>query len=236
MSSTFLSNLSFSPVPFSFRQGGKEGKWGIWCTFDEGSDLLVDPRCLCETLDENGLFSNFFIPEEPGSPESLPVEDIHIEDPPCVAETYIWEIPLEGHTGIALHFVEETQLMRLILIFTAVALLISLLGLVAMSTYYIQQRRREIAVRKVFGSKSRQVLIRLVRLFMLYVGIAAIIAIPIIYYIGNDWLSQFSYRIILSWWIYVLAIFITALASFLAVILQSWHAANANPVESIKQE
>ena len=137
---------------------------------------------------------------------------------------------------IALHFVEETQLMRLVLIFTAVALLISLLGLVAMSTYYIQQRRREIAVRKVFGSKSRQVLIRLVRLFMLYVGIAAIIAIPIIYYIGNDWLSQFSYRISLSWWIYVLAILITALASFLAVILQSWHAANANPVESIKQE
>ena len=137
---------------------------------------------------------------------------------------------------IALHFVEETQLMRLILIFTAVALLISLLGLVAMSTYYIQQRRREIAVRKVFGSKSQQVLIRLVRLFMLYVGIAAIIAIPIIYYIGNDWLSQFSYRISLSWWIYALAIFITALTSFLAVILQSWHAANANPVESIKQE
>ena len=137
---------------------------------------------------------------------------------------------------IAMHFVEETQLMRLILIFTAVALLISLLGLVAMSTYYIQQRRREIAVRKVFGSKSRQVLIRLVRLFMLYVGIAAIIAIPIIYYIGNDWLSQFSYRISLSWWIYALAILITALASFLAVILQSWHAANANPVESIKQE
>ena len=137
---------------------------------------------------------------------------------------------------IALHFVEETQLMRLVLIFTAVALLISLLGLVAMSTYYIQQRRREIAVRKVFGSKSRQVLIRLVRSFMIYVAIAAIIAIPIIYYIGNDWLSQFSYRISLSWWIYSLAIFITALASFLAVILQSWHAANANPVESIKQE
>ena len=137
---------------------------------------------------------------------------------------------------IALHFVEETQLMRLILIFTAVALLISLLGLVAMSTYYIQQRRREIAVRKVFGSKSRQVLMRLVRSFLIYVAIAAIIAIPIIYYIGNDWLSQFSYRISLSWWIYALAILITALASFLAVILQSWHAANANPVESIKQE
>ena len=137
---------------------------------------------------------------------------------------------------IALHFVEETQLMRLVLIFTAVALLISLLGLVAMSTYYIQQRRREIAVRKVFGSKSRQVLIRLVRSFLIYVAIAAIIAIPIIYYIGNDWLSQFSYRISLSWWIYALAILITALASFLAVILQSWHAANANPVESIKQE
>ena len=114
MSSPFLSNLSFSPVPFSFRQGGKEGKWGIWCTFDEDSGLLGDPRCLCETLDENGLFSNFFIPEEPGSPESLPVEDIHIEDPPCVAETYIWEIPLEGHTGIALHFVEDEYILAVL--------------------------------------------------------------------------------------------------------------------------
>ncbi len=133
-------------------------------------------------------------------------------------------------------FQSHINAQRIVTVFTIVALLISLLGLVAMSTYYIQQRRREIAVRKVFGSKSRQVLIRLVRSFMLYVGIAAVIAIPIIYYIGNDWLSQFSYRISLSWWIYALAILITALASFLAVILQSWHAANANPVESIKQE
>ena len=133
-------------------------------------------------------------------------------------------------------FQSHVNAQRIVTVFTVVALLISLLGLVAMSTYYIQQRRREIAVRKVFGSKSRQVLVRLVRSFMLYVGIAAIIAIPIIYYIGNDWLSQFSYRISLSWWIYALAIFITAFASFLAVILQSWHAANANPVESIKQE
>ena len=137
---------------------------------------------------------------------------------------------------VRLNFQSHINAQRIVTVFTIVALLISLLGLVAMSTYYIQQRRREIAVRKVFGSKSRQVLIRLVRSFMLYVGIAAIIAIPIIYYIGNDWLSQFSYRISLSWWIYALAIFITALASFLAVFLQSWHAANANPVESIKQE
>jgi len=137
---------------------------------------------------------------------------------------------------VRLNFQSHVNAQRIVTVFTIVALLISLLGLVAMSTYYIQQRRREIAVRKVFGSKSRQVLIRLVRSFMLYVGIAAIIALPIIYYIGNDWLSQFSYRISLSWWIYALAIFITALASFLAVFLQSWHAANANPVESIKQE
>lgn len=84
------------------------------------------------------------------------------------------------------------------MIFAGIAILISLLGLLAMSTYFIQQRSSEIAVRKVFGSTNAQVLVRLVKAFLTYVGIAFIIAIPLIWHFVNGWLTDYSYRIELS--------------------------------------
>ena len=114
------------------------------------------------------------------------------------------------------------------------ALLVSLLGLVAMSTYFIQQRQKEIAVRKVFGSSSSQVCRKLIRTFLAYVAIAFIIAIPVIWYLMSDWLSQFSYRITLSPLIFLAAGTVCFLISLLSTIIQSWVAANENPIKHIK--
>ena len=114
------------------------------------------------------------------------------------------------------------------------ALLVSLLGLVAMSTYFIQQRQKEIAVRKVFGSSSAQVCRKLIRTFLAYVAIAFIIAVPVIWYLMSDWLSQFSYRISLSPWIFLAAGAVCFLISLLSTIIQSWVAANENPIKHIK--
>ena len=133
-------------------------------------------------------------------------------------------------------YADQIRIQRLITVFTLVALLISLLGLLAMSTYYVQQRRKEIAVRKVFGSTNGQMLRRLLRQFALYVIVAFVIATPIIYYISTDWLEQFSYRIALSPWIFAAAGFICFVFSLLAVLIQSWRAATENPINSIKTE
>ena len=136
---------------------------------------------------------------------------------------------------IEYRFKEEIRTTKIVTIFAFVAIVISLLGLVAMSTYFIQQRAREIAIRKVFGSTSDQVRRRLIRTFLLYVGIAFVIAVPIIVHFMSDWISQYSYRI--TWWPWIIvAGVVVLLISFAAVAVQSWIASNENPVKNIKQE
>lgn len=135
---------------------------------------------------------------------------------------------------IELSFADQERTLKIVSIFALIAILISLLGLLAMSTYFIQQRSSEIAVRKVFGSTNVQVLVRLVKAFLTYVGIAFIISVPVIWYFMNGWLSEYSYRIVLSPWIYAASGLFCLLVSFVTVFLQSYLAAISNPVESIK--
>ena len=132
-------------------------------------------------------------------------------------------------------FEQERRTTQIVTLFAFVAIVISLLGLVAMSTYFIQQRAKEIAIRKVFGSTGNQIRTRLIRSFLLYVGIAFIIAVPIIVYFMSGWIAQYSYRI--TWWPYIfVAGLIVLLISYAAVAVQSWIAAGENPVKNIKQE
>lgn len=129
----------------------------------------------------------------------------------------------------------EYNLSVIIFIFAVIAVVISMLGLVAMSSYYVQQRAREIAIRKVMGSTSAEVLSRLVRSFLIYVVAAFVVAIPIIYYLMNRWLADYSYRIEVYWWIYAVSGFCCIIISLLAVYFQSRRAANSNPIKSLYQ-
>ena len=137
---------------------------------------------------------------------------------------------------ISQEYAQEKRISTIVTLFATIAVIISLLGLVAMSTYFIEQRRKEIAIRKVFGSTSRQIYVRLVRTFLSYVGVAFVIAVPLIYHFMTQWLSNYNYRIDLGLWIYAVAGAACLLVSFAAVMVQSHHAANTNPAESIKME
>lgn len=129
----------------------------------------------------------------------------------------------------------QQRMSDILLGFTLVAILISALGILAMATYFIRQRSMEIAVRKVFGSTNREVLQRLIFHFVRYVLAAFVIAVPVIWYLMHDWLSQYVLRIPLNWTIFALA-GLTALAIALATVFgQSWRAANSNPVDAIKR-
>ena len=131
-------------------------------------------------------------------------------------------------------FESQIRLAKIVGIFTSVAILISLLGLLAMSTYFVQQRSLEIAVRKVYGSDSQQILTQLVRSFLIYVGIAFVLAVPVAWYFMSDWLKDYDYRITFSPWIFLAAGLFCLLIAFLSVLFQSWQAANRNPIESLK--
>lgn len=102
-----------------------------------------------------------------------------------------------------------------------------------MSTYFIQQRSQEVAIRKVFGSDNQGILYRLISSFLIYVGVAFIIATPVIWYFMNQWLSGYSYRISLNPLIFIASGIFCLLISFVTVFFQSYKAANTNPVDSI---
>lgn len=133
-------------------------------------------------------------------------------------------------------FASQKRLTKIVSIFSAIAVLISLLGLIAMSTYFIQQRAQEVAVRKVFGATSGEMLSKLVRTFLNYVVIAFFLSIPLIWYFMDRWLSDYSYRIGLSPLIFIASGAFCLLVSFATVFIQSYIAANANPIEGVKDK
>lgn len=131
-------------------------------------------------------------------------------------------------------FDQQIRLTQIVVIFAGIAILISLLGLLAMATYFIQQRTKEVAVRKVFGSNNREILIKLISTFLLYVVVAFVIATPISWYFAREWLMEYSYRIFLNPLIFLVSGFFCLLISFCTVFLQSWKVANSNPVKGLK--
>ncbi|MDR1223658.1 MAG: ABC transporter permease [Tannerella sp.] len=139
---------------------------------------------------------------------------------------------------VAASFDVERRMSRLMTLFTTIAVLISLLGLLAMSTYFIRLRMKEVAIRKVFGSSSSEVLRRLVTTFLGYVLVAILIAAPVTWYLTQQWLSDYPYRIPpgLSPQIFAAAGAFCLAVSFVTVFFQSYAAANTNPTKNVKSE
>ena len=132
---------------------------------------------------------------------------------------------------------EQTRnFISLIEIFMALATLISLLGLVAMSAYYARMQTRDIAVRKVFGGSVATETGRSVKEYMVLVGIAVLIGIPVAIFLAERYLRQFWYRIEGYGWVFVVGAVIAILISFLAVLWQTLKAAKTNPAVELKKE
>ena len=126
--------------------------------------------------------------------------------------------------------------MRLVEIFMLLSIIIALLGLVAMSTYYADEKSRDIAVRKVFGGTVDTEAQRTIREYMVLVGIACVIGIPIAVYAAHEYLKDFIYRLEGYWWIFVVAVLLTGLIAFVSVIWQVLKAAKTNPAIELKKE
>ena len=133
-------------------------------------------------------------------------------------------------------FSDESRVLNIVLIFTLLSILVSALGLFAMSSYYMQQEIRSVSVKKVFGADYSGVLKELVLSFMKMVGIAFVIGVPIAWFIMNRWLSGYGHRINLHWWIFVLAGLLVAIIAAISVLYQSIKTARTNPAEALKKE
>jgi putative ABC transport system permease protein len=133
-------------------------------------------------------------------------------------------------------YVSEQHTGQLFSAFTIIAILIAGLGLFGLATYMVKQRTREIGIRKVIGASVTSVLMLVSREFLLLVGLAFLIALPLTWWSMQQWLQAFPYRIPLSWWIFPLAGIAALVIAIVTISFQTIRAALANPVASLRTE
>ncbi|HMH23878.1 MAG TPA: ABC transporter permease [Puia sp.] len=130
----------------------------------------------------------------------------------------------------------EERFGKLFLNFAVLAIFISCLGLLGLASYSTIQRTKEIGVRKVVGASVTNIVNLLSRDFMILIGIAFLIASPLTWFFMNRWLTDFAYRIPISWWMFVLAGVLALLIALATISFQAIRAAIANPVKSLRTE
>ena len=121
-------------------------------------------------------------------------------------------------------------------LFALFAIAIACFGLLGLSAYNVLQRTKEIGIRKVLGASTENLMLILSRDFLLLVGVAFVIAVPVTWLAMDSWLQNFAYRIGISWWIFGLAGVLAAAIAFVTVGGQAIKAAMQNPVRSLRTE
>lgn len=208
-----------------------------------------------------GIFSNFHMTNilDPYQPFLISVKDTdEIEDPNFMVKTdgspdarkklcdLIKEV--DGTTedldwklqsvddNIKASLNEEKNTMRIVSIFTGVAVLISILGFIGMSLFFIRQRKKEIGVRRIMGSTTNEVLSLLLTKFCAPLLVSFIFAVPLSWFVMGKWLEGFSYRIGLSPWIFIASGAVSLLIAVVSIFFQTLHAAHSNPADAIRAE
>lgn len=120
--------------------------------------------------------------------------------------------------------------------FAIIAIFISCLGLLGLATFLAEQKTKEIGIRKVLGASIPNLIGLLSKEFLLLVGIGLFIGIPVSYYLLNDWLDKFAYKVELTWWMFAIPVISAILIVGLTVSIQAIRAAFINPVQSLRSE
>ena len=131
---------------------------------------------------------------------------------------------------------EAKDRLSLVRLFMILSLLLSALGLVAMSGYYADENSRDIAVRKVFGSTVEGEVKKTVLEYLVLIAVSAVIAVPLAVWLAGKLLEQYSYRISGYGWVFIVAVFAAALIALLSVLWQTLRAARTNPAIELKKE
>lgn len=133
-------------------------------------------------------------------------------------------------------YVQYVRLDKLFNIFTYVTLSIAILGLFALASFTVQERTKEIGVRKVLGAETADILKMLNKSFLVLIVMANLIAIPVAYILSSNWLAGFAYRTNITIWPFIVATLISVLITIVTVSLQAYKTANAKPVDALKYE
>ena len=130
----------------------------------------------------------------------------------------------------------EDRFTKQILLFSLLAILISIIGVFGMTMFESEYRRKEIGIRKVFGSSTKEILTMFNKRYLYILLACFVVAAPIGYMVGVNWLESFAVRTAISPLLFVVSFLLIALITMLTVTYQSWKNATENPVNSIKTE
>ena len=133
-------------------------------------------------------------------------------------------------------YASEQRTKQIFSAFAILAIIIASLGLFGLSAFVIEQRTKEIGIRKVLGASVQHVLLLVSKEFLVLVAIAFIISVPLTWWAMNEWLKDFAYRINIGTGVFVAAGFSAVLIAFLTISFQAIRAAVANPVKSLRTE
>lgn len=138
--------------------------------------------------------------------------------------------------NIQKQYSEDKKVSQIISAFTIIAMVICCLGLYGLSTYMAERRFKEIGVRKVMGASIKQIVMLMSKEFIKLVIIALLISVPLAWYMMDQWLSGFAYRIPIHFIVFLYAGGVALLIALLTVSFESIKAASANPVNSLRTE
>jgi putative ABC transport system permease protein len=130
----------------------------------------------------------------------------------------------------------ETRMSTIFNYAAILAVLIACIGLLGLSSFLLEQRTKEVGIRKVLGASESALVFRLSKEFIIGVSLANLIAWPIAWYLMNGWLQNFAYRIDLTPWPFLIAALSAVVIALFTVSWQAIRAATANPVESLRYE
>ena len=130
----------------------------------------------------------------------------------------------------------ELALSTLILIFSLIAILISIVGVFGLVVFDSECRRTEIGIRKVHGASTLEIITMFNKSYLAILLICFVIAVPIAWIAVSRWLENFAYRTPMYWWVYLVAFLAVAVITVVTVTVQNWRVANEDPVKSIKTE
>jgi putative ABC transport system permease protein len=137
---------------------------------------------------------------------------------------------------VAAQYKDDRQTQQLFYIFTSIAVIINILGLVGLLSFIIQQKSKEVSIRKVLGASLGNISFILSKDFLRLCLIAFLIAAPVAGIFMHRWLGDFAYRTDLSWWVFPAAIGTTLFVTCVAIGLQTLRAALANPINNLKAD
>ena len=172
-------------------------------------------------------------------------EDLRKQTEEAITKWYREEFPDQGEFGISFSYMEdifddyfksERALLKLLSIMTLACVLIAIFGVYSLASLTCQQRRKEIAIRKINGAEVLDIMNIFFKEYLILLAIAAIVAFPTGYFIMKRWMEGYVKQTSMDAWLFVLIFLIVFVVIVLSIVSMVWKAANQNPAEVVKSE